>query len=111
MRNCWQIPFATCVTNNLQNRDMDARVPKFKLVSFSRDSSNGVAAQNFFEVVYAAYAGHRPLVLSPDMIWLQITQGFASHVDKNAEKLRYLFVNHSGKEKLKIDLPTQHQKP
>jgi hypothetical protein len=101
-----EIPFSTCVMNNTDNRDMEDRAPEFKLVSFSRDSANVVAAKNFFEVVYAAYAGHRPLVLSPDMIWLQITQGFASHVDKNAEKLRYLFVNHEGKEKLKIDLPT-----
>src|SRR4029078_12923454 len=28
-----------------------------------------------------AFSDHRPLVLSPDMIWLLIAQGFANHVN------------------------------
>ncbi|MDR2424640.1 MAG: DUF4419 domain-containing protein [Prevotellaceae bacterium] len=48
---------------------------------------------SFFYGMYQAYADHRPFVLSPDMIWLLISQGFARHVNANSEKLRYKFVN------------------
>ncbi|MDR3226641.1 MAG: DUF4419 domain-containing protein [Prevotellaceae bacterium] len=53
--------------------------------------------QSFFNGMYSAYADHRPFVLSPDMIWLLISQGFAQHVNANPEKLRNLFVDFSGK--------------
>jgi len=42
----------------------------------------------FFNSMYRAYADHRPFVLSPDMIWLLIGQGFARHVNLHAEELR-----------------------
>ena len=32
------------------------------------------------------FAEHRPLVLSPDMIWLTILQGFANHINLDPEK-------------------------
>ncbi|MBO9592483.1 MAG: DUF4419 domain-containing protein [Niabella sp.] len=51
---------------------------------------------SFFDGVYRAYADHRPLVISPDMIWLLIAQGFSQHINHNAEKYRKLFVAHSG---------------
>ncbi len=51
----------------------------------------------FFNGVYQAYADHRPFVLSPDMIWLLISQGFAQHVNANPEKMRQYFVDFSGK--------------
>ncbi|MDR2037289.1 MAG: DUF4419 domain-containing protein [Bacteroidales bacterium] len=50
----------------------------------------------FFQGMYAAYADHRPFILSPDMIWLLISQGFARHVTHNAEELRSRFVDFSG---------------
>ena len=52
---------------------------------------------SFFQGMHQAYAEHRPFVLSPDMIWLLISQGFARHVNANAEKLRDKFVDYSGK--------------
>jgi hypothetical protein len=52
---------------------------------------------SFFYGMYQAYADHRPFVLSPDMIWLLISQGFAQHVNANPEKMRPYFVQHSGK--------------
>jgi hypothetical protein len=54
----------------------------------------------FFNGMYQAYADHRPFTLSPDMIWLLISQGFARHVNQNAEALRDKFVAFTGKETL-----------
>jgi hypothetical protein len=64
------------------------------------DSLVDMGYHPFFNGMYHAYADHRPFVISPDMIWLLISQGFALHVISNAEKLRKQFVNFSGKETL-----------
>ena len=39
----------------------------------------------FIGAVHTAYNTHYPLVLSPDMIWQCVAQGFAIHINKNAE--------------------------
>ena len=44
--------------------------------------------------LHGAFCGHRPIRLSPDIVWLTITQGLATHIDQNAETLRRQFVTH-----------------
>ena len=51
----------------------------------------------FFQTIVRAYAEHRPLVLSPDMIWVLISQGFARYVNAHSEQLRDQIVSHTGK--------------
>ncbi|WP_338769061.1 DUF4419 domain-containing protein [Bernardetia sp. ABR2-2B] len=58
---------------------------------------------SFLKGMQVAYAEHRPFILSPDMIWLLICQGFSKHVEVNAEKLRHLFVDFEGKKELVIE--------
>ena len=48
------------------------------------------------EALHFAFAEHRPLCLSPDIIWLTLTQGLANHINFNAESLRRQFVRHDG---------------
>jgi hypothetical protein len=62
-----------------------------------KDSLVTFGYHSFFNGMYQAYADHRPFVLSPDMIWLLISQGFAQHVNSNAEQLRSYFVDFKGK--------------
>ena len=38
--------------------------------------------------VYCAFAQHRPLILTPDAVWLTIAQGFAQHVNSHSKRLR-----------------------
>jgi len=59
----------------------------------------------FFDGLHTAYAEHRPFVLSPDALWLLICQGFASHVNYNAEDLRSMFVDFDGKKVLEVSVP------
>ena len=54
------------------------------------------------EAVHQAFYNHYPLKLSPDVIWLTIAQGFANHVDQNAERLRSKFVDFQGKKTLEL---------
>ncbi|WP_155370220.1 DUF4419 domain-containing protein [Catellatospora vulcania] len=49
-----------------------------------------------------AFADHRPLVLSPDTVWITIAQGLAQHIRLHAEELRPLLVGHTGKKTLSV---------
>ncbi len=42
---------------------------------------------NLIQAVQDAYDTHRPLILSPDIIWLSITQGFSIHINQNFKTL------------------------
>lgn len=57
----------------------------------------------FFQTIVRAYAEHRPLVLSPDMVWLLISQGFARYVNAHSEELRDQIVNHTEKMDLVVE--------
>ena len=56
----------------------------------------------FLTAVSTAYHEHLPITFSPDMIWLQILQGLAQHVNANSEALRDHFVSHEGKKLIVI---------
>src|SRR5882757_5258109 len=59
-------------------------------------------AHPFVAAVGIAFDRHYPLVLSPDDLWLCLSQGFALHVSENAEALRGRFVQHAGKAKIVV---------
>lgn len=52
--------------------------------------------------VYTAYSLHRPLVLSPDAVWLTITHGVAQHMAVEGERLRSRLVAHQGRVNLEF---------
>jgi hypothetical protein len=57
---------------------------------------------SFMAAVHEAFLDHRPLVLSPDMLWLLIAQGFARCVNNNAELMRSYFVTHQDKKTIEV---------
>ena len=53
------------------------------------------------EAIQNSFAQHRPLVLSPDIIWLSICQGFSIHVNEKFDSLKkQLFTSDKKKELL-----------
>ena len=56
----------------------------------------------FFSMVCLAYAEHRPIVLSPDIMWILICNGFSQYVNRDPERFRDYLVSHEGKKKLTI---------
>lgn len=83
---------------------LEAAPPEPTLESFSR-SEKMLIESHFHPFVYAAYraySDHRPLTISPDMVWLMIVQGFAMHVNENAEALRKRFVDFDGKTNIDV---------
>lgn len=58
----------------------------------------------FFDCLVEAYMQHHSVVLSPDIIWTMIGQGFCQFVNEKPENFRSLLVNHSGKKLLKVKI-------
>jgi hypothetical protein len=56
----------------------------------------------FLTGILTAYKEHRPFVISPDIFWLLISQGFARHISNNAEEFRKDIVNFDNKKTLTV---------
>lgn len=76
-------------------------VNTMKCSQFPDENGRG-AVHALIEASHLAFATHRPLTLSPDIIWLTIAQGLANHINLNAEKLRHVFVPHQGQKVLTV---------
>ena len=64
---------------------------------------NGVYPNHaVFNGYVEAYKQHRPITISPDIIWLLIIQEFANQINNNTESLRSMFVNFDGKQELTV---------
>ena len=71
--------------------------------SFDKDEFCYMAEDNFYKCMVQAYADHRPVVLSPDIVWLIIAQNFSAYVNANSDVMRDFFVTHEGKMDLVVD--------
>ncbi|MBO4891429.1 MAG: DUF4419 domain-containing protein [Prevotella sp.] len=79
------------------------KLHQVKKTSFEGERLCYLGDDNFFKCMVQAYADHRPLVLSPDMVWLIISQGFSRYVNAHSEEMRYLFVSHEDKMELVVN--------
>jgi len=61
-----------------------------------------VVKDAFYQCIVRAYAEHKSVTLSPDMMWLLISQGFARYVNAHSEELRSQLVYHEGKQDLMV---------
>jgi len=79
--------------------------PSLPVEACTRYHGRLLADVSFHPVVAAvdrAFMDHRPLCLSPDMIWLMICQGVANHINAHAEDLRPRIVSHQGKVTIQV---------
>ncbi len=71
--------------------------------SFSQDKDLVYYGQYaFFTSLVDAYAFHHSFTISPDMMWLLISQGFARYVNAHPEEMRDKLVYHQGKKEIAI---------
>ena len=77
---------------------------KYKYVtsSFREDLLYHFGDDEAYSMFTYAYANHCSLVLSPDIIWMLICQGFAAHVGANSEELRDMIVSYEDKKELTV---------
>jgi hypothetical protein len=78
--------------------------------SYSVDCVAEIRHHPLIAATHLAYSEHRPLVLSPDVIWVTIAQGLAQHIRLDAEKYRYLLVRHQGRRELRIERTDIHRR-
>lgn len=62
----------------------------------------GVRAHPVIAALHRAFTQHRPLCLSPDMVWLLLCQGVAHHINLHAEALRSRLVRHQGRARIVV---------
>ena len=91
------------------NRNIDGDLfsdwePKILANSFADvDNLYDIGEDVVFQMLLKAWCQHRPVVLTPDAIWLIICQQFSHIVNENPEKYRGVSVNHEGKKELKVE--------
>ena len=79
------------------------------LLACSHDNSSEVVGVRevgehaFVNAVHLAFSEHRPLVLTPDAVWMTLAQGFVHHINNHAEALRSRLVQHEGKVTLGVE--------
>lgn len=56
----------------------------------------------FILSLHISFAYDLPITITPDILWIVITQGFAQHINKNAEKYPKSFVDFKGKKEITI---------
>lgn len=81
----------------LSYKEEGGYTPVLSCSGYNSDCIAQLSASSFLDSIHIAFAEHRPLFLSPDIIWTQILQGLALHVQNNAEELRPHLVSHQGK--------------
>ena len=95
--------FATNMLLGEQGWGGNGSSDKIVASSVTDDRLAWFGSNTMFNLMITAYADHRPLVISPDDIWLLISQGLARHINKNAEELRDRLVNHDDKIVLQVE--------
>jgi len=91
-------PLKECKTYEAVGRLLGSKVES--CWNYHSDVVTDVHSHALLMAVHQAFSDHRPLVLSPDVIWITIVQGVAHHMALHGERLRSRFVRHEGKLKL-----------
>ena len=94
------------VKNILWSEQIDESLHNVVSSSFAGKNLSWERSDVLFGCFLQCYAEHRPIVLSPDMIWLVINQQLAKHIADNAEKFRDIIVSHEGKLEITIESDT-----
>lgn len=74
--------------------------------SFGDGTFNVLGRSPFFDMMVSAYADHHAIELSPDVIWILISQAFGHHIGKNPEQYRQILVSHEGRMSLSVKTDT-----
>ena len=95
---------ARSLNRNIDNDLFSDWEPEIVANSFAGvDNLYDIGEDIVFQMLLKAWCQHRPVVLSPDAVWLIICQQFSHYVNEHPEEFRSLLVNHEGKKELKVE--------
>lgn len=92
----------------LAEYDRASITPMLSWSDYNSKSVKKLECHPFFAAVHKAFSEHRPLVISPDMIWIIIVQGLSQHIRNNANSLRSKMVFHSDRMRLSATVGRIH---
>lgn len=94
-------------SDKLIDLDTNKWEPKILVNSFSDETGLlELGEDTVFQMLVKAWSQHRPVALSPDVIWMLICQQLSHHINQNPEKYKSLFVSHEGKKEICIQSST-----
>lgn len=73
--------------------------------SFENEKFSYLGKDTLYQCFVRCFAEHRPLVLTPDVIWLIICQTLTDHIYNHADEYREQIVNHEGKMLIDVESP------
>lgn len=76
--------------------------PEILFNSFASEELFEIGEDVVFQMLLKAWCQHRPVSLSPDVIWLLICQQFSHYVNEHPEEMREYLANHQGKMELAV---------
>jgi hypothetical protein len=88
-------PLPECRTHEAVKRMLDGEIES--CCDYHGTAIKDVYYQPLLAAVYTAFSQHRPLVLTPDTVWITIEQGVAHHMAIHGERLRSRLLGHQGK--------------
>ena len=107
----WAYPGRKNISSILRDKGISREDERVIASSYGNDSLCGFMDNPFFKGMIEAFSNHRPVVLTPDVIWILISQGFAHYINDNSEEMRHLIVEHEDKMSLvvrsSVDILTQ----
>ncbi len=109
-------PLETCKTRDsirqiLKNVDLRPQSPVLSCSGYNSDVVANMSYHALIGAIHIAFAEHRPLVLTPDAIWVAILHGLAQHVHNHSEELRPVLVSHLGRKDMVIELNIDPDSP
>lgn len=76
--------------------------PEILFNSFASEELFDIGEDVVFQMLLKAWCQHRPVSLSPDVIWLLICQQFSHYVNEHPEEMREYLAGHGGKMELAV---------
>lgn len=99
-------PLSTCTTHEALTRILGTKIEASS--DYTADCVEDLELHPLLGAAHLAFSQHRPLAVSPDMIWQAIIQGLAQHVNNEPERLRSRLVDHSGKLEIRVEVAGLH---
>lgn len=79
--------------------------------SFDRDSLVEMGRNPLFSMITEAYATHRPITLTPDVVWMAISQALSHQIYMHADQYRDRLVDHQGVKQLILNVTEDPFRP
>ena len=81
-------------TYHLDTLEQNFKNKRIKLYRCSMDLNKRIKMTRHpvLTAYYTAFLEHYPAILSPDILWMLILEGFSRHVKLNSEKLKHKFI-------------------